>query len=134
MTKTIYNSFKSPFTYAAGIEKWCKDFYYDVSGNKLQYTFCYDFAIADWIGEDKVRGTYNRVIISWGDDYKAFTEIVLSINLLSWANDQLIKQGITDREKWVGFYTDLYHDAKDKFYEKYEGNKEATDYFFNMTD
>ena len=134
MAKTIYNSFKNQFTYAAGIEKWCKDFYDSASGNELQYTFCADFAIADCIGEDAVKETFKRVIKSWGYDYKAFTEIVLSINLLSWANDQLVKQGMTDREKWVEFYTDLYYDAKDEFYTKYDGNDEATDYFFEMTD
>ena len=134
MAKTVYNSFKNQFTYAAGIEKWCKDFYYNVSGNKLQYTFCGDFAIADWRGEDAVKETFKRVIKSWGDDYKAFTEIAIAINLLSWANDQLIKQGIADREKWVDFYSELYYDAKDEFYTKYDGNDEATDYFFEMTD
>lgn len=134
MAKTIYNSFKNQFTYAAGIEKWCNDFYYDMSGNKLQYTFCSDFAIADWRGENAVRETFNRVIKSWGNSYKAFTEIVLALNLLSWANDQLARQGITDRGKWVDLYCELYYDAKDKFYKKYNGNNEATDYFFNMTD
>ena len=134
MAKTIYNSFKNQFTYAAGIEKWCKDFYDGASGNELDYTFCADFAIADWIGEDAVKETFKRVIKSWGNDYKAFTEIVLSINLLSWANDQLVKQGMTDREKWVEFYTDLYYDAKDEFYAKYDNDDEATEYFFNMTD
>ena len=134
MAKTIYNSFKNQFTYAAGIEKWCKDFYDSAGGNELQYTFCADFAIADWIGEDAVKETFKRVIKSWGYDYKAFTEIVLSINLLSWANDQLVKQGMTDREKWVEFYADLYYDAKDEFYAKYDNDDEATEYFFNMTD
>jgi hypothetical protein len=131
---TIYNSFKNPFTYAAGIEKWCKDFYYNTSGNELQYTFCADFAIADWLSEDAVRDTFWKAIKSWGDDYEAFTEIVLAINLLSWANDQLVKQGIADREKWVDFYSELYYDAKDEFYMRFDGNDEATKYFFNMTD
>ena len=105
-----------------------------MSGNKLQYTFCSDFAIADWRGESAVRETFKRVIKSWGTSYKAFTEIVLAINLLSWANDRLVQQGITDREKWVEFYSELYYDTKDEFYTKYDGNDEATDYFFNMTD
>ena len=134
MAKTVHNSFKNVFTYAAGIEKWCKDFYKEMGDKELEYTFPADFAIADWYGEDAVRNTFKKVIKSWGDDYKAFTEIVLSINLLSWANDQLVKQGMTDREKWVDFYTDLYYDAQDKFYAKCGGNDEACDYFFEMTD
>ena len=134
MAKTVHNSFKNVFTYAAGIEQWCKDFYKEMGDKELEYTFGYDFAIADWIGDDAVRDTFKRVIKSWGDNYKAFTEIVLAINLLSWANDQLARQGITDRGKLVDLYCELYYDAKDKFYKKYNGNNEATEYFFNMTD
>ena len=134
MEKTIYNSFNNPLTYAAGIEKWCTDLYYNASGNRLQYTFCSDFAIADWMGEDAVKDTFKRVIKSWGDDYKGFTEIAIAVNLLSWANDQLVKQGIADREKFVDLYSELYYDAKDKFYDKYHADNEATEYFFKMTD
>ena len=134
MLKSVYNSFKNQFTYSAGIEAWCKDFYYNASGNKLKYTFCSDFAIADWYGEDAVMETFKQVINSWGDDYKAFTEIAIALNLLSWANDQLINQGVVDREKWVNLYSDLYYDARDEFYTKYKGNDEATEYFFQMTD
>ena len=51
MAKTVYNSFKNVFTYAAGIEKWCKDFYKEMGDKELEYTFPADFAIADWYGE-----------------------------------------------------------------------------------
>lgn len=134
MDKTIYNSFKNTFTYSAGIEKWCKDFYFDIGSKKLQYTFCADFAIADWYGEKDVKETYKKVIKSWGSDYKAFTEIALSLNLLSWANDQLRKQGITGREKYITLYSELHFKAKDDFYKKYGKNNEACNYFFAMTD
>lgn len=134
MAKTIYNSFKNQFSYSAGIEKWCKDFYLSTSGNKLEYTFCGDFALADWRGEDAVKETYNRVIKSWGSDYKAFTEIALALNLLSWANDQLSRQGIVDRDKYTGLYSEMYYKARDDFYKKFENNSEACNHFFNMTD
>lgn len=134
MEKTIHNSFRNQFTYSAGIEDWCKKYYYNASGKKLEYTFSGDFALADWRGEKAVRETYNRVIKSWGSDYKAFTEIALALNLLSWANDQLQKQGISGREAYIELYSDLYYDAKDAFYEKYADNDEAKKYFFEMTD
>jgi hypothetical protein len=130
----LRDSFKNVFTYASGIEKWCKDFYYNMSGNKLNYTFCADFAIADWYGEKDLKESYNRIKKSWISDYKAFTEVAISLNTLSWANDQLMKQGIDGREKYIELYSELWYQAKDDFYEKYSGNDEACDYFFNMTD
>ena len=134
MEKTIHNSFKNVFTYAAGVEKWCKDLYLDNSGNELQYTFCNDFAIADWYGDKELNGTYQNVMKSWCSDYKAFTEIVIALNLLAWANDRLVEQGFNDREKFKELYSDMYEKAKDEFYEKFSDNEEARTYFFNMTD
>ena len=78
--------------------------------------------------------TYKKVIRDWKDDYKAFTEIVISLNLLSWANDQLVKQGFSDREKFVSIYSDLYYKSTREFYDEYKDNDEACRYFFDMTD
>jgi hypothetical protein len=58
----------------------------------------------------------------------------MSLNVLSWANDQLAKQGIEGREKYIELYSELWFKAKDDFYKKYGKNEEACDYFFNMTD
>jgi hypothetical protein len=125
--------FKNVFSYANGIEQWCKNFLMQTSGTKLTYTFTHDFAIADWYGEKSVRESYNRIKKSWISDYKAFTEVAMSLNVLSWANDQLAKQGIEGREKYIELYSELWFKAKDDFYKKYGKNEEACDYFFNMT-
>ena len=125
----LNQGFKNVFTYAAGIEAWCKKSY----PFPLNYTFCNDFAIADWCGAKNVRETFNRVTKEWLDDYKAYTEVAVSINLLAWANDQLCKQGF-DRSEFVKLYSNLYYEARDKFYDRYEGNSEATQYYFDMTD
>ena len=68
----ITNFFKNVFSYAAGMEKWCKDFYGETSGNKLQFTFCADFPIADWYGENELKESYKRIKEDWINDYKAF--------------------------------------------------------------
>jgi hypothetical protein len=127
--------FKNGISYSAGVEKWCKDFYREISGGKkLEYTFTRDFAIADWLGVDYVEDTFNRVKKEWLGNYKAFTEVAISLNILSWANDAMRKQGIDDREEWIALYSELYYKARDIFYDHYSGNEEATDYFFDMTD
>jgi hypothetical protein len=131
----VQQKFKSVFTYAAGVEVWCNDYYNAITGGKkLTYTFPADFAIADWYGEKDVRETYNRVKKSWLESVEAWTEVVISLNILSWCNDQLIKQGIEDRERWIKLYSELYYQAKEDFYNKYSNDEKALDYFFEMTD
>ena len=134
MAKTVYNSIKNAFTYAAGNEQWCKNFYEEMGDKELEYTFPADFAIADWAGEDEVRKLYNSIKKSWLSDYKAFTEVAVSLNLLSWANNQLTTQGIDGRDKFIDLYCEMYYQAREDFYNKFDGNDEACDYFFEMTD
>lgn len=130
----VQEYFNDVFSYAYGIEEWIKKHFKSVN-YKIEYTFASDLAIVDWYGKkEEVNESYNRIKKSWIDDYKAFTEFVMCINMLSWANEQLIKQGFDDREEWVEFYSELYYQARDDFYEKYEDNEEACDYFFRTTD
>ena len=126
----IQDSFKNVFTYSAGMEDWCKTKY----PNELNYTFCMDFAIADWYGAKDVNETYENVKASWLGDYKAWTEVVIALSMLSFAHDQLRKQGFDGRDEFIRLYSDLYYKAKDDFYDKYEGNEVACDWFFEMTD
>ena len=131
----IKKSFKNVFSYAAGVEEWCRNYYAAISGRELNYTFCNDFAVADWCGGKKaVIDTYNQAKRGWIGDYKAFTEVAIALNLLSWANYQLTEQGIDGREQYTKLYAQLYYKCRDDFYTPYSGNDEATDYFFEMTD
>lgn len=100
----------------------------------LTFTFASDFAIADWYSKEDVEDTYKRVKKAWLADYKAFTEVVISLNMLSWAHHALKQQGYDGRDAFIALYSDLYYRATDDFYAKYTGNTEATDYFFRMTD
>lgn len=127
----VQQGFTNVFSYAAGLEKWVND---NLPLGPLKYTFVSDFAIADWFGKKDVEDTYKRVKKEWLSDYKAFTEVVIALNMLSWANAALERQGYDGREEYGKLYADLYYRARDDFYDKYEGNTEATDYFFNMTD
>lgn len=126
--------FSNGLSYVSGVEKWCQDFYRKISGKELEFTFCKDFAIADWAGLNEVSETYNRVKRDWLSDYKAFTEVAISLNLLAWANNQLMQQGLEDREPTMNLYSGLYYKAMEDFYAAYEGNDEAETYFFEMTD
>ena len=127
----LQENIQNVFSYAAGMENWVNQ---QLPLGPLQYTFAADFAIADWYDEDSVKETYERVKEAWLSDYKAFTEVVIALNMLSWAHDAMKRQGIDGREPFISLYVSLYHQAFSDFYAKYTGNKEACDYFFEMTD
>ena len=130
----IQDYFDNVFSYAFGVEKWIKDYFNEVGFNS-EYTFASDLAMVDWYEDkDEVKKTYNTIKNNWITSYKAFTEVVMCINLLSWANDKLKQQGFDDRDKWVDFYSELYYKARDDFYEKWGDNDEACSYFFTCTD
>lgn len=132
---TLQEHFQNVFTYSRGIENWCKKAYNaNQDQYEFQYTFISDFAIADWHSESAVKDTYNQFIKEYSDDYEALTELIISLNMLSWANAKLCDQGIEDREKFVELYADLYYEAKDTFYDNFADDKEAKQYMFNLTD
>lgn len=127
----VQQSFQNVFSYAYGVENWVNN---SLPLGPLKYTFASDFAMADWYGADEVKDTYSRVKKSWIDNYKAFTEVVIALNMLSWANDALRKQGFDGRDEFIRLYADLYYRARSDFYAKYENDRAACDYFFEMTD
>ena len=130
--KQLNQGFKNVFTYAAGMEKWVNN---SLPYGPLQYTFASDFAIADWVsGKDGVMDTYKRVKESWLGNYKAFTEAVIAINMLSWAHYNLKQQGYSGRDVFIELYSDLYHQAIQDFYERYKNDRKKCDYFYQMTD
>ena len=127
----LQQNFTNVFSYAAGVEEWVNK---QLPLGPLKYTFVSDFAIADWYGKENIEDTYNRVKKEFINDYKAFTEVVIAVNWLSWAHNALKDQGIDGRDEFIKVYSELYYRARDDFYAKYEGNQEACDYFFEMTD
>lgn len=129
----VQQKFRNVSSYASGVQQWCNNAYAE-SGLDLKYTFAQDFAIADWFGVKNVRETYARVKKEWLDDYRAFTEVAIALNLLAWANNQLKRQGIDGRDEFIMLYSEMYHEATDDFYERYREDENAKDYFFEMTD
>lgn len=127
----LQEKFTNVLSYGAGMEQWVND---SLPLGPLSMTFVSDFAIADWYGKDDVEDTYRRVKDEWLSDYKAFTEVVIALNMLSWAHNALMRQGVDGREEFIRLYADLYYRARTDFYEKWESNQEACDHFFEMTD
>lgn len=127
----LKQNFSNVLSYAAGMERWVNC---QLPLGPLQYTFASDFAIADWYGANDVKDTYERVKESWLPDYKAFTEVVIALNMLSWAHNALKALGIDGRDEFITLYSELYHRATSDFYDKHRDNRDACDYFYRMTD
>lgn len=117
--------------YAAANEKCFENILAETNKERMT-TFFSDLSIAEWCekntGErNAVRDTYKRVCKEWIKNYKFFVEFIVSLNHKCWmwygADENLSK-----------LYGDLYYEARDVFYEHYEGNEEACRYMFEMTD
>ena len=87
----LQEKFQDVFTYSAEVEQWVNS---QLPLGPLKFTFAADFAIADWHGVEDVNDTYKRVKEAWLGGYKAFTEVVIALNMLSWAHFALKKEGV----------------------------------------
>ncbi len=132
MAKQLKDGFTNVLTYSAGMREWVNK---NLFNGPLKYSFAQDFAQADWMsGKNGVIETYGRVKKEWLSNYKAFTEVAIALNMLAWAHNQLRKQGFENRDIFIELYSDMYYQARNDFYQKYDDNEEAKRYFFEMTD
>lgn len=74
------------------IETWNIE---EMTGYKPISTFYEDFSIADMFGVNAVKDTYKRAMVSWKNDYKMLTELVMVLNWKIWrwyeSNEQLAR-------------------------------------------
>ena len=132
------------FEYAALCEKNYHLNLENLGVSEPKYTFYGDLSIAEfcelYAGDPgAVRDTFNRVFESWKGSYKALTEFIIALNYKSWAfagevDSTWLKCSERNRLALVELYSKLYYEGMDKFYEIFEGNEEACDWFFEMTD
>lgn len=99
---------------------------YFPNGKEPEYTFFTDFDIASHFNGG-IEDTYKRVIKEWGNNYKAMTEVSICLNLLCW--DFYEKNNSISK-----IFSDFYYKSRDYFYNTFEDNKEALEYYFEMTD
>ena len=120
--------------FASVAESWVYS-YFEQVGFRHKYSFVFKLAESERDGkESDVRKAYENLLEKHGNDFKAFTEIVMCVNLMAWFHAQLEREGVPEAEKWGVFYSDLYDDANERFYQRFEGNEEACDYYFECTD
>lgn len=91
-----------------------------------QYTFFSDLSIAEYYGLSSVKDTVKRVVKSWFDDTKGFTEFIMCVNHKAWEHYE--RKNIELSE----YYSGLYHELVDKIYNNWD--RESLDYFYQITD
>ncbi len=132
------------FQFAAVVELNWKANLSDMNPYTPKYTFYHDFAIAEFCevymrDKDAIRKTYNDCIRSYGNNYKALTELIMVLNHKLWAYYQKVDSrylGIDDAKamEFSKLYDTLWKEAQQVLYKNFEGNNEAMSYYYDVTD
>lgn len=107
-----------------------KSYFTNIGSSYVPFTtYASDFILAEIDGSAGVIETAKNAWNNWKTEYKWATEIIMAINFLTWYHyDTDVNIPLSS------LYSELYYKYKDLYYEQFEGNEEATEYFFEMTD
>ena len=118
------------FHYAA----WCeKNFERNLREDyKRKTTFTADFSLAEWCvyldGKKALSNTLKNAVQGWKDDYEYMAELVIALNMKSW------EHAARENNKFGELYADLYLFARDLYFDLFEGDDKATQYYFDYVD
>lgn len=124
-----YGGINAVFAYAASCEKFFEANLREDYERKT--TFTSDLSIAEWceqVEPGAVLDTARRCLLAWHEDKKYFAELILAVNLKSWEH---VSRG---NGEWSRLYADLYYLVKDLYFQWFEEDKDAIDYYFNYVD
>jgi len=91
-------------------------------------TFFSDLSIAEYYNPLNVKETYKKVISSWSNDVKYFTEFILCLNWKCW--EWYEREGASSKLSLL--YKTLYDEAYNIAIDKFKGAD--ADYFYRVTD
>lgn len=100
----------------------------EMTGYKPISTYYTDFGIAEWYGEDAIRDTYDRAIENWSDSIEWMTEIVMVLNWKIWEHYH------GGNDKLARFYDELWREAQEEVYKRFDNDKEAMAYYYRTID
>ena len=100
-------------------------------------TFYGDLSIAEFLGEDSIRDTYKRVMNEWMGNVKYITEFIMCLNHKIWElyeGNQLLGWSKGYANAIARLYNELWEDAEQKFFDRYQNDSEAMDYYYRVMD
>ena len=119
--------FKGVFHYAA----WCEhNFERNLREDyERKTTFTSDFSIAEWCGgRAAVIDTLQRALKGWKSSIEYFGELLIAVNMKSW------EHAARGNAEWAALYSELYYFVKDLYFDWFEGNDDAIDYYYDYID
>ena len=95
---------------------------------KTLTTFGMDFSIADRFGTAAIKDTYKRGLEYAKTDYRYFTEFVVVLNHKIWQHWE------KNNQPYAKLYDTLWRNSEDEFFKKFGKNKQAVNYYYQITD
>lgn len=125
----VYGGFNAIFAYSG----WCEKNFEDNlrEDYKRKTTFANDLSIAEWFEQTEngaVLGTARRCLNEWHTNIEYFAELIIALNLKCWEHHSRGNMG------WSALYADLYYLAKGLYFDWFEGNQKAMDYYYDYVD
>jgi len=135
---------KNVFQYANIAELNWKRNLADMGNFTPKFTFYHDFSIAEFCevymrDKDAVKKTFNRVMKSWSSDFHSLVEVILVLNHKSWSfhgkvDSSYMECGDEWKDYYINLYVELYRKADKKFWEVYEKDEAARQYYYDVLD
>ena len=100
-----------------------------MSGYEPKTTFWDNFMIAEKIGSDAIRDTYNQIMAAWKNNYIYLTELVMVLNWNIWYWDGA---GTKQSEEFAILYNELWKKADEYALANLTGNE--LQYFLRTVD
>lgn len=104
------------------IENWAIE---EMTGYKPISTFYMDFSIADMVGVDAIKDTYDRIFKEWGHDYKYLTEVAMVLNWKIW-------RWYGKNDEYAKIYDKLWRELDQWCIDNLKG--EELEYYYKTTD
>lgn len=126
----IFDQYGGVFAYA----NWCeRNFEANLRNDyKRKTTYTSDFSIAEWCvpieGIKSVLDTFTKAIKYNVDNIEWMAEIIIVTNMKAWEHNA------RGNHKWATLYSELYLFAKDLYFDWYDGNDEAIQYYYDYVD
>ncbi len=104
------------------VENWRIE---EMTGYKPMTTFYMDFSIADMVGVDAIKDTYNRIFKEWKHNYKYITEVTMVLNWKIW-------RWYGKNEDYAKIYDQLWRELDQWCVDNLKG--EELEYYYKTTD
>lgn len=115
-------------SYACSEQAWfCKQMA-EIGAYKPTSNSFAELSVAELFGDEAIRIAFNKLSELYLSDYKKYTDLVMAVNWKAWE-----WEGRNDAA-YSKFYSLLYYEADERFWQHFEHDDVAKNYYFQTTD